>query len=132
VNSVAFSSDGRRVVCGCGVTKVEIWNVETAKQEKWLYASENVRCVTFSPDGSSVMCGLFPPLREKYYDAHQEIYITESVEYDVVEIWNVKTGPEREKKVRVYAGEVCSLAFSMDTSRVVCGFQDGTVQICNV
>lgn len=59
VRSVAFSSDGRRVVSGSNDKTVRIWDAETGELVAGPFVghSESVNCVAFSFDGRRVASG---------------------------------------------------------------------------
>ena len=55
VRSVAFSSNGSRIVSGSDDKTVKIWNAATAEVENTLQGhSDAVRSVAFSSEGSSI------------------------------------------------------------------------------
>jgi WD40 repeat protein len=55
--SVALSTDGKRLVCGCQDGLVRVWNVQTRAKELEVKAQGPVYSVTFSPDGRFALFG---------------------------------------------------------------------------
>ena len=59
VRSVAFSSDGSRIVSGSADETVKIWNAATGEVENTLQGHSGfVRSVAFSSDGSRIVSGI--------------------------------------------------------------------------
>ena len=110
VNSVAFSQDGRQVICGSIDKTVRIWNAMTGEIEAELKGhTESVLSVAFSLDGSWVVSGS---------------------KDQTIRIWNVVTG-EVEAELQGHMGCVRSIAFSLDGSHIISGSDDMTVRIWN-
>ncbi len=93
INSVAFSSDGARLVTGSFDRTARIWDAATGKQLGLLEGHENtVTAVAFSPDGRRVA--------------------TASTD-GTARLWDAATGRERTQ-LRAHAGFVNGVAFSAD------------------
>lgn len=106
VTSVAFSSDGSRIVSGSADNTVKIWDVKTGKEEMKLEGHTGwVRSVAISLDGSKVVSGS---------------------DDNTVKIWNLDTRKE-EITLKGHTGEVWSVAFS--STKVVSCSGDNTVKI---
>ena len=72
VSSVAFSSDGRLLVSGCGDRTVKLWDVQTGGTiHTFSGHTKLVRCVSISVDGATIASGS-PD--------------------DTIRLWNVQTG----------------------------------------
>ena len=60
VNSVAFSSDGQRIVSGSRDKTLKIWDANTGKELQTLKGHTSyVYSVAFSPDGQRIVSGSF-------------------------------------------------------------------------
>jgi len=104
VISVAFSSDGRRIMSGSSDMTVRVWNTETF-EELLRKRREFVSCVAYSPDGRQIAIG----------------------GHDSIRIWDAKT--LSQQAFFQHEGEVNAFAFSPDGRRVVSGSWDGTVRV---
>jgi WD40 repeat protein len=107
LTSVAFSSDGARIVVAASDRTARIWEIASAQEVAVLRGHMHVYCAAFSPDGSRV--------------------VTASTD-KTVRIWDAFTG----KEITVLLGHwnaVRCAAFSPDGSRVVSGSEDGTVHV---
>ncbi|WP_083389702.1 P-loop NTPase fold protein [Trichormus sp. NMC-1] len=110
VNSVAFSSDGSKLVSGSSDNTVRLWDAETGEAigQPFFGHTSNVISVAFSPDGTQVVSGSAD---------------------NTVRLWDAKTGnaigqPFSGDTVRVY-----SVAFNHDGTQVVSGSADNTVRL---
>ncbi|KAG9075225.1 hypothetical protein FRC06_010215, partial [Ceratobasidium sp. 370] len=110
VRSVAFSSDGRRIISGFDDETVRIWDAQTgaALLDPLRGHSGSVTSVAFSSDGRRIVSGS--------YDK-------------TVRIWDAQTGAALLGPLRGHSGLVASVAFSPDGRRVVSGSTDRTVRI---
>ncbi|KDR68085.1 hypothetical protein GALMADRAFT_1354883 [Galerina marginata CBS 339.88] len=110
VTSVAFSTDGRRIVSGSYDQTVRIWDAETGKQVGEPFGGQTacVWSVAFSPDGKRVVSGS---------------------DDKTVRIWDAETGKQMGEPFRGHTNFVKSVAFSPDGRHVVSGSNDETVRI---
>ena len=107
VQSVAFSSNGKRIACGCipdGLVKV--WEAETGKE--LLSVKNGEPLVAFSPEGGRLALG--------------------TPRGSQVKLLDVATGQELWSRNHTFSFVVC-VAFSPDGRRVYSGAMDGTVQV---
>jgi WD40 repeat protein len=108
VNSVAFSSDGSRIVSGSHDKTVRIWDAYTGVVQHNLEGHTGfVFSVAFSSDGSRIVSGSFDC---------------------TVRIWDAHTGVVQHT-LEGHTDWVRSVAFSFDGSRIVSGSHDKTVRI---
>jgi WD40 repeat protein/V8-like Glu-specific endopeptidase len=108
VNSVAFSSDGTRIVTGSLDKTARIWDALSGAEIKALRGHENgVTSVTFSTDGTRIVTGSFD---------------------NTARIWDARTWAEL-KVLRGHEDRVTSAAFSPDGTRIVTGSYDNTARI---
>jgi WD40 repeat protein len=108
VRSVAFSSEGSRIVSGSGDETVRIWDaVSSAVLHTLQGHTNNVTSVVFSSDGSRIVSGSD--------DA-------------TVRIWDAVSGAVLHT-LQGHTSYVTSVAFSSDGSRIVSGSGDKTVRI---
>ncbi|KAG6810506.1 hypothetical protein H0H92_011557 [Tricholoma furcatifolium] len=108
VRSVAFSSDGTRIVSGSWDFTVRIWDALTGASLSILKGHQrDVKAATFSPDG---------------------IHIASASEDETVRLWDASTGTELAKLVG-HDRDVTSVAFASDMVHLVSGSEDATVRI---
>ncbi|KAG6816769.1 hypothetical protein H0H93_007778 [Arthromyces matolae] len=108
VTSVAFSSDGSRIVSGSFDRSVRVWDASTGQELKVMDGhTERVTSVAFSSDGSRIVSGSFDRS---------------------VRVWDASTGQEL-KVMDGHTERVTSVAFSSDGSRIVSGSCDQTPYI---
>ena len=108
VYSVAFSSDGTRIVSGSGDKSVRIWDTSTGTELSRLDGhSDAVSSVAFSTDGTRIVSGS----RDKS-----------------VRIWDASTGAEL-RRLDGHSGVVSSVAFSTDGIHIVSGSYDKSVRV---
>ncbi|KAE9405675.1 hypothetical protein BT96DRAFT_314240 [Gymnopus androsaceus JB14] len=112
VESVAISSDGKRVVSGSYDKTIRIWNAETGEQvvKPILGHTSWVRSVGFSSDGKRVVSGS---------------------DDNTIRIWNAETGEQVVEPILGHTNSVTSVGFSSDGKRVVSGSHDETIRIWN-
>jgi WD40 repeat protein len=100
VNSVAFSSDGSRIVSGSWDKSVRVWDALTGEEKHVLNGHTHwVKSVAFSSDGSRIVSGSGT---------------------NSVRVWDALTGEEKHV-LNGHTDSVNSVAFSSDGSRIVSG-----------
>jgi WD40 repeat protein len=110
VNSVAFSSDGTKVLTGSNDHTAILWNASTGAIIRTFTEHTNaVTSVAFSPDGLRLITG----------------------SYDhTARVWNTNTG-SRLHIFTTHAGVVSSVAFSPDGAHILTGSWDDTAILWN-
>ncbi|KAG8819591.1 hypothetical protein FRC19_009674 [Serendipita sp. 401] len=110
VNSIAFSSDGRRIASGSDDNTIRLWDAETGQGlgEPLRGHEGAVRSVAFSPDGRCVASGS--------YDK-------------TIRLWDVETGQALGEPLRGHEGVVHSVAFSPDGRLIASGANDKTIRL---
>ncbi len=106
VNSIAFSSDGTKVVSGSDNALVKVWDSSNGSLLWTGNHSESVLSVTFSPDGTKVVSGGFA---------------------NTVKVWDSSNGSLLW--TGIHSGNVNSVAFSIDGTKVVSGSVDHLVKV---
>jgi WD40 repeat protein len=108
VTSVAYSSDGRRIVSGSNDKTARVWDAASGAELACLRGHENhVTSVAYSPDGRRIVSGS--------YDK-------------TVRVWDAASGAELAC-LRGHENDVTSVAHSPDGRRIVSGSRDHTVRI---
>ena len=150
VNSVAFSTDGTRIVSGSDDKSVRVWDVLMGEQLNVLNGhTELVTLVTFSMDGMRIVSGscdesvrVWDTLTAEQLNVlngHTDwvnsaaflMYSTRIVsgsDDKSVRVWDASTG----KQLNVLNGHtesVTSVAFSTDGTRIVSGSFDNSVRV---
>ncbi|KAF7368290.1 WD40 repeat-like protein [Mycena venus] len=110
VYSLAFSSDGQRIVSGSGDTTIQVWDAYSGARvgSPMEGHSLDVNCVVFSPDGKQIASGS---------------------DDETVGMWDVKTGALLGELFRAHGGAVHSVAFSPDGERIISGSSDGRIRV---
>ncbi|EDR06536.1 uncharacterized protein LACBIDRAFT_389232 [Laccaria bicolor S238N-H82] len=103
VRSVAFSTDGTRIVSGSRDDSVRVWDTSTGAELKVLEGhTHSISSIAFSTDGTRIVSGSGDKS---------------------VRVWDVSTGAEL-KVLEGHTGSVWSVAFSTDGTRIVSGSSD--------
>jgi len=107
VGAVAYSPDGKRIVSGSSDGTIKIWDAETGRELRTLFAghTSSVKSVVYSPDGKRIL----------------------SASDKMIKIWDAETG--RELRTLGHTTFVYSVAYSPDGKRIVFGSGDKTVRI---
>ena len=106
--SVAFSSDGTRIVSGSEDKSVRVWDASTGAELKVLNGhTDSVLSAAFSSDGTRVVSGSWDKS---------------------VRVWDALTGAEL-KVLNGHTGGVWSAAFSSDGTRIVSSSWDESVRV---
>ncbi|MFV8051179.1 WD40 repeat domain-containing protein [Mycobacterium sp. 48b] len=114
VNSLAYSTDGSRIVSVGDDKMVRLWDARTGRpiREPLKGHSELLQSVAFSPDGKLIASA---------GDDH------------TVRLWDAVTGQSVGSPLVGHAGSVLNVAFSRDGHRLVTtSMSDGTVRLWNV
>ncbi|EDR10450.1 mycorrhiza-induced NACHT/WD-repeat protein [Laccaria bicolor S238N-H82] len=153
VNSVAFSTDGTRIVSGSYDKSVRVWDVSTGAELKVLNGHmEAVKSVAFSTDGTCIVSGSSDK-SVQVWDASTgaELKVLNGHKYGVnsvafstdgthivsgssdksVRVWDASTGAEL-KVLNGHMKAVNSVAFSTDGTRIVSGSYDKSVRVWDV
>jgi eukaryotic-like serine/threonine-protein kinase len=107
-NVVAFSPDGKRLVCNAWPSQVTFWDV-----------SSGLLLRTFVGHTSAVTKVVFSANGQRMASASDD---------QTVRVWNPETGQEL-LTLRGHAGAVTSIAFNRDGNRLVSASEDGTLKI---
>ncbi len=111
VLSVAFSSDGTRVLSGSVDKTAKLWNAETgALIRTFTGHTASVASVAFSPDGAKVLTGAGEP-------------------DNTARLWNASTG-DVVRTLNAESG-VLGVAYSPDGTKVLTGCVDKTARLWN-
>ena len=152
VNSVAFSSDGKRLATASADGTAKVWDAETGEALMTLSGhGDAVNSVAFSPDGKRLATGS-DDKTAKIWDAQTgKELMTLSGHLDKVEevafsprrqasghrkqrrtakIWDAQTGKEL-MTLSGHEGPVNSVAFSPDGKRLATGSEESNVKIWN-
>lgn len=105
IRAVVFTPDGRHLVSGSSDATIRFWNVQSGKQVHTIHTHRPVMSLAVSSDGQSLACDMT--------DA-------------VVKIWKLEHDPviaHRDERIlsRDYRGDVLSIAFSPDDTKVAAG-----------
>jgi WD40 repeat protein len=110
VLSVAFSSNGTRIVSGSLDDYVRVWDASTGVELMKLGQIDRVNSVAFSSDDTRIVSGS---------------------RGNSVRVWDASTGVELIE-LKGHTSTVRSVAFSSDGRRVVSGSDDMSVRVWNV
>ncbi|GKS68512.1 hypothetical protein W03_05160 [Nitrosomonas sp. PY1] len=110
IRSVAFSSDGARIVSGDFDGTLRLWDAATGQSigEPFTGHTNGVSSVAFSPDGTRIVSG--------------------NVDR-TLRLWDAATGQSIGEPFIDHEGAVLSVAFSPDGTRIVSGGSDGTLRL---
>lgn len=113
VLSIAFSTDGTRLVSGSSDNTVQLWNPTSGARigKPFVGHIDFVICVTFSQDGSQVASG--------------------SYEHSV-RLWNPVSGREIRPCLEGHTDIIRALAFSPNGARLASASGDGTIRLWDV
>ncbi len=113
VNSVAFSSDGHRLVSGSFDKTIKTWDLQSGKEGKPLLGHTNqVSSAIFSPIDSNIVV---------------------SSAYDTtVRLWNAQTGQVTQEFKCPFSKSLTSLAISADGKKLACGDVDANLYLTNL
>jgi hypothetical protein len=110
ITNCAFTADGSKVLAGGKDGVVRLWNVETGKKLHG-FRIENAEQMAVSPDG-------------------QLVAVADSKDH-AIQIWNTNTG-EEVQRFTGHTGDIMSIAFSPDDTRMLSGSKDGTMRLWDV
>ncbi len=116
-HSLAYSSDGTKIISGDRDGIIKLWNTETGKEIKTFTGhSGTIWSVVFSQDGTKIVSGS----QDK-----------------TIKLWDIETG----KEIKTFTGHfglVSVVAFSPDGTKIVSGsgsqpyYEDGTIKLWNI
>ncbi|CAE7174463.1 unnamed protein product [Rhizoctonia solani] len=116
VSSVAFSSDAKLIVSGCGAdgfsskeNDVQLWNVQTRTPASGPFKghTNSVNSVSFSPDSARLVSGSFDK---------------------TIRVWNVERGTTIAGPLEGHTGWVHSTRFSPDGAQIASCSDDRTIR----
>jgi WD40 repeat protein len=108
VRTVAFSSDGKRILTASGDTTARLWDVRSGHQVFVLAGhAEMILCAAFSPN---------------------DVLIVTGSEDRTARLWDAATGQQRAV-FEAHQGGIKSVAFSPDNTKIVTTSEDGTAQV---
>ena len=110
--SVAFSSDGKRIVSGSRDCTIRVWNADSGEVISGPFEghTEWVSSVAFSPDGKHIVSGSGD---------------------DTIYVWDADSGEVISGPLKSHTSMVSSVAFSPDGKRIVSGSYDHTIRVWN-
>ncbi|MFI8977517.1 TIR domain-containing protein [Nocardia asteroides] len=125
VRSLAFSPDGRRLVSGGKDTVLRIWNVaDPAEPPRELRRHTNaVSSVAWSPDGRWIASGSGGSAKAGKLAPELGVALA---------LWDAASGQPQETPLVGHEGEVASVAFSPDSTRLASGSSDTTVRLWTI
>ena len=144
VNSVAFSSDGTRIVSGSSDNLVRVWDASTGESLKVLKGhTKSVNSVTFSSDGNRIVSGssdnsvrvwdAWTGKTLEILEGHPEpTSATPLRNLGSQNIASTQYRALRVEDVSDLTGLVKSAGFSHDGCRIVTGSDDGLVRIWDI
>ena len=107
VHTVAFSSDGNRVLSGSSDKTARLWEVATGKElQRFDHGPDPVSFVAFSPTGLECL----------------------TVSAGVARLWDPATGKDL-RRYEVQGGKVSSASFSADGQQIFTGIDDHTTRL---
>ncbi|KAL4068682.1 WD40-repeat-containing domain protein [Scleroderma yunnanense] len=156
VISVAFSSDGTRIVSGSDDMTVRVWDADRGVQigSPLEGHTDLVTSVAFSPDGTRIVSGSYDKT-VRVWDVDRGVQIGSPLEghtdlvtsvafspdgirivsgsYDkTVRVWDTDRGVQIDSPLEGHTDWITSVAFSPDGTRIVSGSSDKTVRVWDV
>ena len=129
VNCVAFSPNGAILATASDDDNVKIWDASTGDIIKRLHHNANISSVTFSPDGSKLATASrdYPANPDESYSLVSTIMVWNTFNWNLLYAsnWNLS------EPFDIYYGNINSLKFSPDGSRLAIGGQFGEAKILN-
>ena len=110
IRSVAFSSDGTKIVSGSDDKTIRVWDASTGiEMLPPLRGHDNwIRSVAFSPDGLKIISGS---------------------DDNTIRVWDATTGVEVLPPLQNHDKFVFSVTFSPDGSKLISRSSDGTIRL---
>jgi WD40 repeat protein len=155
VSSLAFSSEGTRVVSGCDDRKVRVWDARTGQLAMELPGhAGGITSVAYSPNGTFIASGSYDNTVRVWNEKTAQpithpleghigpvtsvafspcsIYIVSGSEDTTIRVWEAQTGRTIIQPLRGHAWVVSSVAFSPNSTRIISGSFDRTVCVWDV
>ncbi|KAK1139415.1 hypothetical protein N8T08_000778 [Aspergillus melleus] len=130
VCSVAFSSDGQKIVSGSDDKTIKLWDAQTGEELRTLEGhSYSVCSVAFSLDRQKIVSGSYDKTI-KLWDAQtgNELRTLEGYSYSVYSLWDTQTGNEL-RTLKGHSYSVHSVAFFSDGQKIMSGSYDKTIKL---
>ena len=149
--SLAFSPDGRRIVCGSYQGVLKIWDLVTSQELQTLKGSKScfVEAVALSADGRWAVSGYNdntlivwdlkthqePRILSGHDDPIKSVVVTEDSRWIVsgsndktLKVWDIETG-DLVHNLEGHTGAVTAVGLSQDGHRAVSGSEDKTLKV---
>ncbi|KAG8704540.1 hypothetical protein FRC09_003461 [Ceratobasidium sp. 395] len=152
VGCVAFSPGGRWIASGSFDETIRIWNAETGEPrfDPLRGHTGEIRSVAFSPNGHMLVSGSTDETArvweletgQSVFESRDHSSWVNSVAFSpdgrwiasashTLQIWDAQTYESAFKLMYDYSERADSIAFSPDSHRIVLGFIDCTIRVCD-
>lgn len=124
VYSIAFSSDGRRVLTGSQDNTAKLWEAATGRLIRTFSGHSHwVWSVAFSPDGSRILTGSADET-VRLWDANSGS--------EILQLRGTRVRPVAADEEEYVTGPVLAVAFSPDGKLILAGAYDGSARLWDV